>query len=601
MAGSEIEQLIGDGLDRYGRGDLEGALREWERALVIDPENPQAASYVDYVRMNYELLTAEVQGRVPDAAVPFGISDDDEEYSIEIVAGEVQLRGQGAQAAPTFMDPADEGWIFDEEPIARPSLGSFDEATHEFDPQRTVSAGHVGLDDAAEIVVETIELPDPWAIAKPGDPDDLGDPDDAGYPADPRKLAVRSVPEDPDDPADSGEEEFAPQTTEGFGARQDIATPQAFAQQPTALRARDLGFIKATATTVAPVIPEAATPTQPRRSTEVSSELKVTLRTPRTPVESAAEPADDLISSLPSPRPHHSLLVTLPGLGSATHEPAPAAASLAEARSLTRQHPPVTRPPAISEEMPALGSSATGDFDLKTLQRANPAGAHAMVGAADRHVLTSKLEVLRDVDVPLMSAPTRDLGIRPPSGLAARVQAALEEAGGDGEDEHREGTVTDAVLPFDPIDARSAQILADLGEAPPSNEPKEDRTKRRIVALFERATEWSRAGELDKAVAAIDLALSEDPNSALAQKLIQRNRDTVQAVFQAFLGDLERQPQLARPLRELARAPISPRAAFLLSRVDGMLTLDEILDVSGMPRLEAYRHLCQLYLRGILR
>jgi hypothetical protein len=39
----------------------------------------------------------------------------------------------------------------------------------------------------------------------------------------------------------------------------------------------------------------------------------------------------------------------------------------------------------------------------------------------------------------------------------------------------------------------------------------------------------------------------------------------------------------------------------LLSRIDGTLTIDELLDVSGMPRLEAYRHLCQLYLRGILR
>ena len=71
--------------------------------------------------------------------------------------------------------------------------------------------------------------------------------------------------------------------------------------------------------------------------------------------------------------------------------------------------------------------------------------------------------------------------------------------------------------------------------------------------------------------------------------------------FQAFLGDLQRTPTLARPLHELASAPISPRAAFLLSRVDGTLSLDEILDVSGMPRMEAYRYLCQLLLRGILR
>ena len=100
---------------------------------------------------------------------------------------------------------------------------------------------------------------------------------------------------------------------------------------------------------------------------------------------------------------------------------------------------------------------------------------------------------------------------------------------------------------------------------------------------------------------AVDLALSEDPNSALAQKLIHRNRDAIMNTFQAFLGDLQRTPALARPLHELGSAPISPRAAFLLSRVDGTLSLDEILDVSGMPRLEAYRYLCQLFLRGILR
>jgi hypothetical protein len=72
-------------------------------------------------------------------------------------------------------------------------------------------------------------------------------------------------------------------------------------------------------------------------------------------------------------------------------------------------------------------------------------------------------------------------------------------------------------------------------------------------------------------------------------------------VFQSYLGDLQRAPVLARPLHELSTAAINPRAAFLLSRIDGTLSVDETLDVSGMPRLEAYRYLCQLLLRGIIR
>src|SRR5207237_5473842 len=136
--------------------------------------------------------------------------------------------------------------------------------------------------------------------------------------------------------------------------------------------------------------------------------------------------------------------------------------------------------------------------------------------------------------------------------------------------------------------------LDEVDQGSPTNEAKDDRTRRRITALLDRAADWHRQGELDKAVNAVDLALGEDPNSALAQKLIHRNRDTIMTVFQAFLGDLQRTPVLARPLHELGKMSIHPRAAFLLSRIDGTLSIDETLDVSGMPRLEAYRYLCQL-------
>jgi hypothetical protein len=207
----------------------------------------------------------------------------------------------------------------------------------------------------------------------------------------------------------------------------------------------------------------------------------------------------------------------------------------------------------------------------------------------------------------LVGAPTRDLGLR--------AQAAITPVGGvpttpaPGDDEptklrrprEQDQTSADSMLSFDPIDARTALILDEVDSGAPQFEAKEDQTRRRITTLFERAVEWAKGPEIDRAVAAIDLALSEDPNSALAQKLIHRNRETMMNVFQQFLGDLNRQPILARPLHELGTAPISPRAAFLLSRVDGTLTLDEILDVSGMPRIEAYRYLCQLFLRGILR
>jgi hypothetical protein len=113
---SEIDRLIEQGLGLYGEGDLDGALSLWERVLVIDPENAQANSYVDYVRMNYDLLTGD--GNTEDSG-PFAIDDGEPEYQIEILPGEGVAP---ADAAPLYMDARDEGWsIADESGPGGPS------------------------------------------------------------------------------------------------------------------------------------------------------------------------------------------------------------------------------------------------------------------------------------------------------------------------------------------------------------------------------------------------------------------------------------------------------------------------------------------------
>jgi hypothetical protein len=236
--------------------------------------------------------------------------------------------------------------------------------------------------------------------------------------------------------------------------------------------------------------------------------------------------------------------------------------------------------------------------------------AEVMLNAAATRDFTPKIDI---------GAPTRELGIRPPSKRPGTlpnpvdedaptkqsdVRAIRETAREHGRAQPRpisEVTNNDIRLPFDPVDQKFGQILDEIDAEAPPDEAGPEQTRRRINLLLERAVQWNQGGDPEKAVLAVDLALNEDPNSAVAQKLITRNKDAIMTVMQSYLGDLDRQPQLAKSLQELQSAPINPRAAFLLSRIDGTLTIDELLDVSGMPRLEAYRHLCQLYLRGILR
>ena len=571
---TELDRLIEEGLTLYGQGDLDGALLVWEQALSMDPENAQANSYVDYVRMNYETLTTDAGA---DESAPFGISDDEPEYQIEILPEEVKPMA----GAPMYMDPTDEGWFMDSEP-ARHGPAAQRVSEEKLEVTRSLDPKPLTL----ELELEAEEPP----RRAPEAPKDGVNFEDTTREYQPGQSAAINELFSPDGVTS----EFQPEGTPGFGSAEDV---KGFANQITDVKQRDLGFVKPTPAPAAPDPDELPAPpvTRARRpsSSQAPPSLKMTLRTPTADeaATSAVElaetesPADDLISSLPSPKPSH-VTRDLPSDIVPPHAaPSPVRVSI---DSFELGEPEL--PPEVSVSFNATASprdTATRDFGDKPTQE-----------------ITHRPPAEPD---PLVSAPTRELGLRPPgtrphtedeptgakSPLDPRKAAAIAMA--------PEGTRADIVLPFDPIDARTAQILDEVDETAPEHEPRDERTRRRITVLLERATEWSKGTELDRAVAAVDLALSEDPNSALAQKLIHRNRDTIMNVFQVFLGDLERQPLLARPLHELGTAPISPRAAFLLSRVDGILSLDEILDVSGMPRLEAYRYLCQLFLRGILK
>jgi len=562
---TDLDRLIEEGLSLYGQGDLDGALLVWEQVLSVDPENAQANSYVDYVRMNYELLTSDLGD---EDAAPFGIAADGEpEYQIEIMPGEAP-----AAPPPLQMDPLDEGWFIGDEqrapaPPARLPEGSEGAMTLELEadePPSDASNGAVSFEDATREYA-------------------------SGGPRGSEPTAAA---------------EFSPEATPGFGA-----------SQPTDVRRRDLGFVRPTNSI------EAELPAGPRKRAPTAQppELQITLRTPQhgdevdtaeirpggVSEQSSFEQSyaahefelapstqgapsraadDDLISSLPSPRATH-VTRDLPAAIVPPHHKA-----MFDSLELD---PPIEPPPPLvsapTREI-SFPATLTQDFSNRPTQQ------------VDRPPNFQNLQ-----QDPLVSAPTRELGLRGLSGGRTPTEDQPTLTGGktvpveSEPDRDFEGTRGDIVLSFDPIDARAAQIIDEVDRNAPASEPREEKTRRRISTLIDQAQVWAATSELDKAVAAIDLALSEDPNSALAQKLIHRNRDTIMAVFQGFLGDLARQPMLARPLHELGAAPISPRAAFLLSRVDGNLSLDEILDVSGMPRLEAYRYLCQLFLRGILR
>lgn len=144
------------------------------------------------------------------------------------------------------------------------------------------------------------------------------------------------------------------------------------------------------------------------------------------------------------------------------------------------------------------------------------------------------------------------------------------------------------------------RLLDELETHAPADPDSDESLRHRVSWLLERAESECVAGDNDAAITALDLALDEQPDSAVAQKLIHRHIDTILDIYERYLDNPAAVPAVQISPSEFREHAIDNRAAFLLSRIDGTLTVEDILDISGMPRLEACRYLCSMLRRGIL-
>jgi hypothetical protein len=71
-------------------------------------------------------------------------------------------------------------------------------------------------------------------------------------------------------------------------------------------------------------------------------------------------------------------------------------------------------------------------------------------------------------------------------------------------------------------------------------------------------------------------------------------------MYTARIGPMDRVPVVMVPREQLRWLSIDHRAGFLLSHIDGVSNLEMILDVSGMPTLDALRILCELQQQKVI-
>lgn len=103
------------------------------------------------------------------------------------------------------------------------------------------------------------------------------------------------------------------------------------------------------------------------------------------------------------------------------------------------------------------------------------------------------------------------------------------------------------------------------------------------------------------ALQAAELLLGQRPGDAEALRIAATSRDRLIQIYTARIGSLRDVPTVSVPDRDVRWLGLDHRAGFLLSQIDGTSSVDELIDVSGMMRLEALKTLVELIDAGAVK
>jgi hypothetical protein len=107
--------------------------------------------------------------------------------------------------------------------------------------------------------------------------------------------------------------------------------------------------------------------------------------------------------------------------------------------------------------------------------------------------------------------------------------------------------------------------------------------------------------DLSGALRHAELILGRIPEHEQALRCAENCRARLIRLYSSKIGRLDRVVVQAMSDSQLRWLGLDHRSGFLLSRVDGVSNVEELLDICGMPRLEALKTLADLLERGAIR
>lgn len=648
-----VAELCRRGLERFRDGDVSAALLDWNRARALDPEASQPRVYIARAAQGLDPESGDVpaglalplgappegeSGEAPAATVGVSESpfDEEEEDYLEL---ELTSPGDEPELTPNTIDFARQ---------------SFMEAAFELFDLDGVDAGWTLEDEVGRALPpppREVRAPSEAELASVpasimGVPDDALDDDDPSEPdlddlpvPDPPRLGGETLdmPASSDEYRELATRELQPSTDIDLAAVGDVGEPEL----PPA--AAEFDALAAPATDPLGESPVLDLDDLAERATrELESAPLVTSINERPTVEYDSDALDlglgpagaaDLDRDGEATVPGGSTGEIAAGLGLSVE--ALEALAGEDSGSIAREDTTVERPGVVKRglALPDLdglfGDPARDDdrhdepsaeLDLHFREGAEDSLDHELTterssfysreltteqGGPGDDDLTTERPSIPDLGMPsLDDEQTSEL-----EAAALRSPAVIVEPGLVEDD--APGVIHDRAAPGAPelVDIRPGsgnweracdQLRDQVAGALPPADSADERVGHWVSAFIERARFELDRGNSALAVTALELALDEQPDSIVAQKLIHRHRGLLVDVFQSYLGDGSSVPYLAVPMHELQAETLDSRAVFLLSRIDGTFTVEEILDVAGMGEIEAYRHLSKLALKGIL-
>ena len=140
-----------------------------------------------------------------------------------------------------------------------------------------------------------------------------------------------------------------------------------------------------------------------------------------------------------------------------------------------------------------------------------------------------------------------------------------------------------------------AAVLSAIGSS-----PGPEITERTIDDPVAEMRERFSLGDYTGALEMADLLLAEEPGNLEAAECGENCRTVLEGMYAARLGPLDRVPMVLVPRTQMRWLSIDHRAGFILSLVDGSSSVELILDVCGMPKLDALRILHELVQQKIV-